>query len=139
MEYESKWSISHRNHCGTITIKYNALPSHMYNMEISYNLFILAALAGLALSTPVHDNYHGYNRYSGYGSHSRRCSSPKHLYHGGYNGTDNYYSIGHKVTYYCDDGYELYGSGYLTCRYSSRYNRGYWDNYTPYCRCKIIK
>ena len=115
-------------------------------MEVSLGVFFFALLVGLALST----NQQYGSRYSNYGSrynnnygsrygnygygNRRRCSSPSHPQYGGYYGDDDYYSIGHKVTYYCNDGYELYGSQYSTCKYSSRSYRGYWDNSAPYCK-----
>ena len=106
-------------------------------MKASLSLFIFAAIAQLALSTPT---YYGrpseHDDHSGYGSHSRRCSPPRRPYHGGHDGSEDYYSVGHKVTYHCDDGYELYGSQYSTCQYSSYYYRAYWDNSAPYCKRK---
>lgn len=99
-------------------------------MKVALSLSIFAVLAGLALSTPLY-----YGR-PGDSEHVKRCSSPRRPNHGGHDGSEDYYSKGHKVTYYCDDGYELYGSPYSTCQYSSYYNNGYWDSSAPYCKCK---
>lgn len=68
-------------------------------MKVALSLSIFAVLAGLALSTPLY-----YGR-PGDSEHVKRCSSPRRPNHGGHDGSEDYYSKGHKVTYYMDMSY----------------------------------
>ena len=110
-----------------------------------YSFILFAAMAAVALSSEYKDDHYGSDKYGdpyhAYGG--SKCDPPKRPQYGGYDGSyDDYYEIGHRVTYYCDDGYDLYGPKYSTCSYSTSDNRGYWDDDTPYCRrnqqCEVL-
>ena len=100
------------------------------------SFILFAAMAAVTLSLDDYkDAHYGNDRYGDPYHGGPKCDPPKRPEYGGYDGSyDNYYGIGYKVTYYCDDGYDLYGPKYSTCSYSTGNNYGYWDNDTPYCR-----
>ena len=91
-------------------------------MKLFCNLVLLAAIAAVALSQDEYKDPH------------RKCYPPKRPEHGGYDTDYKDYSVGHKLTYYCDDGYDLYGSKYSTCGYSDYDKKGYWSKEPPYCK-----
>lgn len=62
------------------------------------------------------------------------CSHPKFPKYGYHSGRQHYYPKGHKIYYWCQHGYKLYGYKQNQCDYDGYY---YWRYPTPECRSKL--
>lgn len=103
------------------------------DMKLSCS-FVLLAVVAAAVAVPEHEEDYVSDPYGRDPQHRVKCSPPKRPQYGGHDGTYEKYDVGHTVTYHCDHGYDLYGSRYSTCSYSTHDDSGRWDKDTPYCK-----
>lgn len=62
---------------------------------------------------------------------SKLCDPPRRIDYGGYSPYRPQYSVGSKIQFHCDKGYELYGSSWTVCKWDKR---SYWAHPPPICK-----
>ena len=91
---------------------------------------IIATLLAITMAQGALATYHGSTSY---------CYPPDSYDYGGYRPVKKYYPVGHKLQYYCDDGYEMEGHEWSTCIYDSKTRRSYFAYGPPVCKRKFHK
>lgn len=66
-----------------------------------------------------------------------RCPDPGVPEHGSREG--NFFGVGYRVTYSCNNSYELLGQPSLTCVFGSRGAPPRWSSVTPVCVCRRMR
>lgn len=68
---------------------------------------------------------------------NRYCKPPKNISNGGFKPYDDKYPVGSRVSFYCADNFELYGSSSAKCIHSKYYKIAFWSHKPPVCRREL--
>ena len=90
-------------------------------MARSFLAFLVIALATLEIVTATY-----------------YCPRPKCPSYGGCKPDKSKYPVGYKVKFFCNNGYDIYGSSDAKCVYSKLYKRAHWSRKPPVCRRKLF-
>lgn len=66
------------------------------------------------------------------------CYAPPPLQYGRYEPVLTHYYNGQKIQFYCNDGYQLHGSEWISCVYNAQGQYASFSNPPPVCRRKLF-
>ena len=68
------------------------------------------------------------------------CHPPDGPNNGGFQPKNAYYSVGHSIKFFCNEGYDLHGAPWSVCKFNARTRKAFWHAEPPVCKrmCIII-
>ena len=140
LEYEMKdaWSAFMLFKLSSSRHRYSKEDRELHEMKIL--LVFVVVLAVVAATTDGYNQHKGYTRTRTRPTtdgkhHPVYCPKPNPPVYGYIKENNAYYHIGSIIHYYCNYGYELYGSSWNKCVYE--YGVAKWEYPVPICKPKV--